>query len=187
MDPAADVGPGRDKANMMDALEHAGFKSMHIYDEGHSHFAAPWTYLVCFKDYETRSSWYKTAPELEIEMHERLYRTKSGRPTLLYFDAPAMMGYQLPSRAHETSNCRREDKPKECDEFPLVDPKFLPISHRKAQMSAILGLSADEYHTEINVDLHNAGNLSAPIFSPITERHMRLFSVRDFLTEYGHN
>jgi S-adenosylmethionine/arginine decarboxylase-like enzyme len=32
-DPAADVGPGRDKAKLMDALEHVGFKSMHIYDE----------------------------------------------------------------------------------------------------------------------------------------------------------
>ena len=158
-DPAADVGPDRDKANMMDALEHAGFKSMHIYDEGHSHFLAPWTYLVCFKNYESRARWYKTAPKLEIEMHERLHRKKSGRSTLLFFDAPAMMGYQLPSRAHETVHCRREDKP-------------------GCNGTYNLGVSADEYHKEMNFDLHHAGELSSPIFSPITERHMRLLSAR---------
>jgi len=124
---------------MMDALENAGFKSMHIYDEGHSHFSGPWTYLVCFKDYESRASWYKAAPELDIEMHKRLYKTKSGRPTLLYFDAPTMMGYQLPSRAQETAHCRREDKQKECDKHLLLDTEFVnvPVSHLKAQKSSI--------------------------------------------------
>jgi hypothetical protein len=69
-------------------------------------------------------------------MHQRLYQTKSGRPTLLYFDAPAMMEYQLPSRAQETVQCRREDKQKECYE-PLFEPEFVnvPMSHLKAEKS----------------------------------------------------
>lgn len=38
-------------------------------------------------------------------------------------------------------------------------------------------------YTEMSVDLHHAeGELveSAPIFSPVAERHMRLFSVQEF-------
>ena len=60
-------------------------------------------------------------------MHQRLYKKKSGRPTLLYFDAPAMMAYQMPSRAQETAHCRRDDKPKECDEFSLKDHKLVNV------------------------------------------------------------
>lgn len=99
---------------------------------------SPWSYLVCFKDYKSRASWYKAVPELAIQMHQRLYKTKSGRPTLLYFDSPAMMEYQLPSRAQETVQCRREDKQKDCYES-LLDPEFVnvPMSHLKAEKSNI--------------------------------------------------
>lgn len=72
-------------------------------------------------------------------MHQRLYGTKSGRPNLLYFDSSAMMGYQLPSRAQETAHCRRENKPKECDELLGMDPKIVhvPASHVNAQKSTL--------------------------------------------------
>jgi hypothetical protein len=107
--------------------------------QGHSHFDSPWAYLACFKDYRSRASWYKAAPELDIAMHQRLHQTKSGRHTLLYFDAPAMIGYQMPSRAQENAHCRREDKPKECDKFSGMDLKLVnvPVSHLKAQKSTI--------------------------------------------------
>jgi hypothetical protein len=50
-----------------------------------------------------------------------------------------MMGYQLPSRAQETAYCRRENKPKECDELHGMDPKFVhvPRSHVNAQKSTL--------------------------------------------------
>lgn len=139
-DPASNVGSEADRANMMDALENARFKSMHIYgDHLHSHFDAPWSYLACFKSYTSRTSWYRTAPELDIEMHQRLYRMKSGRPTLINFDAPTMMGYQLPSRAQETAHCCREDKAIECEGLLGMDPRVVavPASHMKAQKSVI--------------------------------------------------
>jgi hypothetical protein len=76
-------------------------------------------------------------------MHRRLYKTKSGRPTLQYFDAPAMMAYQMPSRAQETAHCRREDKPRECDEFGLTDAKLaiVPRSHLEIRKSVSGGYS----------------------------------------------
>ncbi|KAL3817182.1 hypothetical protein ACHAXA_007725 [Cyclostephanos tholiformis] len=120
-DTAAGVGPGKDKKNM-----------------GHSHLGSPWAYLVCFKDYKSRARWYKAVPELAIEIHQRLNERKSGRSTLVYFDAPTMMGYQLPSKAQETAQCRREDKQEECYE-PLMDPEFVnvPVSHLKVEKSSI--------------------------------------------------
>jgi hypothetical protein len=50
-----------------------------------------------------------------------------------------MMGYQLPSRAQETAHCRRENKPKECDELLGMDPTIVhvPASHVNAQKSTI--------------------------------------------------
>ncbi len=43
------------------------------------------------------------------------------------------------SRAQETTHCRHEDKQKECDKYPLLDPNFVnvPVSHLKAQKSFI--------------------------------------------------
>jgi len=137
-DPADETGPSKDKAHMMEALQHV-FESIHAYDEGHSHFFAPWSYLVCFKDYESRASWYKTSPEIEIELHQRLYKTKSGKPALLFFDAPTMISYQVPPKAIETTYCRKEDTPWECDEYLGIDPELMriPISHVEARKSTV--------------------------------------------------
>lgn len=82
--------------------------------QGRSYFFSPWSYLVCFKDYESRADWYRTGPELAVELRRRLYGTKSGKPTLQYVDASTLIGYQLPSKAQETNFCRREDKAAEC-------------------------------------------------------------------------
>ena len=101
----------------IDGLTESGFESIHTYDEGHSHFYMPWSYLVAFKDYKTRTAWHKTAPEIEIELRRRLHNTKSGKPVLRYFDAATMISYQMPSRATETTYCRKEDSPYECYEF----------------------------------------------------------------------
>jgi hypothetical protein len=44
-----------------------------------------------------------------------------------------------------------------------------------------VGKPSCQYYTEVNVDLHHPGELimSAPIFSPFTERHLRHFQYRD--------
>ena len=50
-----------------------------------------------------------------------------------------MIGYQTPTRATETTHCRKEDKPWECDEFLGIDPEFVdtPISHLEARKSTV--------------------------------------------------
>lgn len=139
-DPAPETGSGKDKANMMQALKQVGFQSMHVYDEGHSHFDDPWSYLVCFKDSTSRANWYRSSAEIEIELHQRMYGSKSGRSSSLrFFDGSTMAGYQVPTRAQETIYCRSENAPWECDEYLGINPEFvtIPISHLEAQKSKV--------------------------------------------------
>ncbi|KAL7541057.1 hypothetical protein ACHAXR_010609 [Thalassiosira sp. AJA248-18] len=140
-DPPDEVGRFKDTALMIDALEESGFKSIHNYDEGHSRFYMPWSYLVAFKHYETRAGWHRTAPQIEIELQQRLHKTKSGKSVLRYFDAATMMGYQVPSKAEETVYCRKEKFPYECEEFAGIHPEYvsLPASEYLKVMSSGIG------------------------------------------------
>jgi len=127
-DPPDEVG-GRfkDTELMIEALKQSGFMSIHTYDEGHSHFYMPWSHLVAFKDYESRADWHRTAPELQIALQQRLHKTKSGAPILQYFDTATMISYQLPSKAQETTYCRKDEYPYECDEWVGVDPEEVAL------------------------------------------------------------
>ena len=77
----------------------------------------PWSYLVALKEYKSKAGWHRNVPELQIELQQRLYKTKSGLPVLRYFDAATMISYQIPSKAQESTYCRREEEPYECDEL----------------------------------------------------------------------
>jgi len=116
--PGEDEAQSKHKFQMMEALKEAGFKSMHIYDEGHAHYEAPWTILVAFKDLKSRARWYRSAAEIEIELHRRLHRTKSGKSPINFFDGPTMLGYQAPSKATQIAYCRNAVTPRECDMLP---------------------------------------------------------------------
>eukprot|EP00581_Thalassiosira_minuscula_P004007 CAMPEP_0183735808 /NCGR_PEP_ID=MMETSP0737-20130205/47687_1 /TAXON_ID=385413 /ORGANISM="Thalassiosira miniscula, Strain CCMP1093" /LENGTH=719 /DNA_ID=CAMNT_0025969657 /DNA_START=170 /DNA_END=2330 /DNA_ORIENTATION=+ len=136
-EPAVEVGPFKDKAHMMKALESVGFQTLLNYDEGHSHFDAPWNMLVAFKHNKSRSRWYRNAAEIEIDLHQRLLQTKSGDPPLRYFDGATMMGYQTTTRSQETLYCRREEVPRECN---------FASSHLEAQRNAGGGEGDKAFH-----------------------------------------
>ena len=130
--------------------------------QGHSGYFAPWSYLVCFKDSKSRASWYETSAANEIKMHQRLPRTKSGKPSLLYFDAPAMTSYQLPPKAHETVYCRKVVTPRECEDgYNGNNPKLInPISIFEAHK--MKGMSQQACH-----------GLPGTVYSPVFERHLK--------------
>jgi hypothetical protein len=46
------------------------------------------------------------------------------------------------SRAQETTHCRCEDKQKECDKYPLLDPNF-------CERSRVTSKSPEEFHWTI--------------------------------------
>lgn len=91
------------------------------------------------KSYTSRAGWYRTAPEVQIELHKRMHRTRSGLPVLKYFDGPTAVAYQTPSKAMETNYCQTEDEPWECDEYVGIYPDMIstPTSHLEVRKSLV--------------------------------------------------
>ena len=107
--------------------------------QSHCDFKFPWSYLIAFKDRGTRANWYRSAAEIEIQIHERMRRTKSGEMPLRYFDGPTMTSYQVPSKASEKIYCRNSEDPEECDShrgFCSTDT-FVPISEFEVKISGV--------------------------------------------------
>mmetsp|Transcript_54572 Transcript_54572/g.163031 ORF Transcript_54572/g.163031 Transcript_54572/m.163031 type:complete len:791 (-) Transcript_54572:763-3135(-) len=114
MDVEEDAGRDKNRARMIELLEKVGFESIHAYEEGHSGFLWPWSYLVAMKDHGSRALWYANAAQIEMEIHRRIRRSKSGAPLLRYFDSATMLSYQVPHKVVETVFCRKEPIPNEC-------------------------------------------------------------------------
>lgn len=65
-------------------------------------------------DRSLKTRWYRTAAEIEIELHQRLHKTKSGKPPLRYFDGSVMESYQIPPKVVETNFCRQQGEDTRC-------------------------------------------------------------------------
>ena len=95
---------------MISTLEEVGFEKIYSYDESsHSHFYEPWQFIVAFKDSSSAvTRWtMSSAANMEVLLHQRLSRTKSGQPALRYFDGSTMTSFQIPPKVTETNYCRQ--------------------------------------------------------------------------------
>jgi len=115
IDPADETGHFANRSIMKDKLSNVGFESIHVYEEGHSGFLAPWSTLVAFKDAETRKNWYRNNAEIDLQLQKRILSTSTGTTSLRNFDGATMKQYQLPPRAFETIYRRREGFQEDCD------------------------------------------------------------------------
>ena len=122
-DPADTVGRDEKRAGITRLLEEVGFESIHVYEESHSAFYYPWSYLVAFKAFENRVNWYLTEPEVEVNIHGRILPTKDSKSSLRYFDGATMVSYQIPHKAFETVFCREEPMPEECLHYRGYHPE----------------------------------------------------------------
>ena len=89
-------------------------RSIHLYQESHCGFGAPWATLVAFKDIATRKRWYRSSAEIEFNLSHRILPTKDGKSSLRYFDGATMMSYQIPEKTFEDVHCRQQTKPHDC-------------------------------------------------------------------------
>ena len=115
VDAADSLGLDRKRSAITKLLRDVGFESMHAYEDGHSNFMYPWSYLVAFKSYSNRLQWYLNEAELEIAIHQRILPTKDGKSPLNFFDGATMKTFQVPNKAFETVFCREYPRPDECD------------------------------------------------------------------------
>jgi hypothetical protein len=112
--PSEELSIDKNRVIILDLMEKAGFKSFHVYEEGHSKFMGPWTQVVACKDASCRNNWYKSVPEVDLAIKERIIPTVSGKPGLKYFDGATMNTYQVPHKAFQTLHCRKTPVPVSC-------------------------------------------------------------------------
>lgn len=118
-----DVGLFTNRALMIEKLEEAGFKSFHIYAEAHSGLFGPWSTMMVFKSYETRSNWYRSVAGIDLQLKKRILPTKSGKRPLKYFDGGTQYGYQVPTKPYEKVYCRTLDGTDKCGHYLGFSPK----------------------------------------------------------------
>ena len=102
-------------------------------------FSDPWNFMVACKSHTCRHNWYLNQASVDIRIHSNLRRTKSGLPSLTYFDGAAMSGYQMPSKKWEIFFCRHSPNTKSCKFVNGFDKKTknTPITDFEVKMSAV--------------------------------------------------
>jgi len=113
-DPSEDFSKNHKRAYLIGALSRIGFESIHVYEEAHCGFAAPWSFLVAMKDYSSRALWYRNSAEVNLEIHKRMLKTHSMKPSLKHFDGSIMREYQVPHKAFEIVYCKKDPTPYSC-------------------------------------------------------------------------
>jgi len=113
-DPAEEITVNRNRAGLTKMIANIGFKSMHTYEESHAGFNDPWEYLIACKSYSCRERFYASSAQVELSIHKRIRRSRSGQSLLKYFDGATLESYQRPRKATETVHCRSMPKPPEC-------------------------------------------------------------------------
>jgi len=133
--PAAQFTKESRRIALIDLLVDVGFEAMHLYEDGNCGFGGAWTFLVAFKKDGDDQAWYRTQAHVDVQIHKRMIRTKSGTHALDYFDGAVMQGYRNPHKIFESAFCRAEPTPYSCktDRFR----ESVPLSDFEVKMSAV--------------------------------------------------
>lgn len=202
MDPADSTGRDEKRAAITNLLKEVGFESMHVYEESHSAFGYPWSYLVAFKAFENRVNWYLSEPEIEVNIHDRILPTKDGQSSLRYFDGATMVSYQIPHQAFESVFCRDEPMPDECKHYRGFDPDDdnIPITALEVKESGDKGfgvfakqdiprgvmVGAEQTSKSIKLTptstdmVHNLGEMFPDAAKSLTDNFMKYFYFYGF-------
>ena len=119
-DPGEQFQLNNNRATLFNSIEAVGFKRMFLFEEGHSNFLFPWSYLIACKSEKCAKEWYLNEAELNLRILERILPTKSGTPALKYVDGSTLRRYRRPPSAWQAVYCRKLPRPDECDTFADV-------------------------------------------------------------------
>jgi hypothetical protein len=125
--PAEDLGVHSNRAKMIELLESIGFSSIHIYGHGHGGYTSTWNNIIATKSWNVRKNWFRNEAEINLEIQKRLLKTKSGIPSLRYFDGATMQLFQFPSKRFENVFCKRTPVPHLCMDSRGFDPEIANI------------------------------------------------------------
>jgi len=114
-DPKPDIGVYKNREALFNILEELPeVAGMFVYEEAHSGFEEPHSFLSVCKSANCRSRWYAESDAIDYQVYDRIVRTKSKERALVHFDGSTQRSYQVPPKAWETVYCRREPTPFEC-------------------------------------------------------------------------
>lgn len=189
VDPAEILGSSKNRALLIGHLERLGFVSMHLFHEvgnfrfsksltrssnkkhpclaqSHSGLFMPWNYLVAAKSLVSRKLWYRTEPEINLDIRRRVLPTKTGGSALQFFDGATMVSYQEPSKRFEHVFCRQEPMPDACEDMRGFDPSipnapidWFEVKESQAGKNAGRGVFAkvdipENYYTSVEIGVH---------------------------------
>jgi len=122
-DPRPDFGIYKQREFLFNKLEaNPSVEAMFVYEEPHSGFLEPHSFLIACKSVDCRSRWYARSDQVDYQIYERIVRTHSKKRALTFYDGTTQRSYQWPKKGWETVYCRREPTPFECA-YRTIDSK----------------------------------------------------------------
>jgi len=141
------------RKDLIKLLEDVGFVDLRTYEDANCGFSDAWVFLIASKSKKSRSQWFMSAADLEVEKHWRLLRTNNGIPTLQYFDSGVMSNYRYPHKAFESIYCASSPTPKSClsnNVFQDRQPD-VPLSDFEVRMSSVGDGSGRGVFTKVDI------------------------------------
>ena len=92
---------------------------------------------MAFKDYKSRSNWYRNPAEIDLEIRKRILPTKSGASPLRNFDGSTHFSYQMPQKPYEIVYCRTANNHEECAKYSGFSPDHSHISISQVEENSV--------------------------------------------------
>jgi len=135
---------------LINLLVDVGFEAMHLYEDGNCGFNGAWTFLVAFKEDGDDQTWYRSQAHVDVQIHKRMIRTKSGTHALKYFDGAVMQGYRNPHKVFESAFCRTEPTPDSCSKTDRFR-ESVPLSDFEVKMRTVGGGSGRGIFAKVDI------------------------------------
>lgn len=137
--PSGEFSVDRNRIKFIETLVSLGFPTIRDYEENHNGFEDPWQFVAAFKDFDYRVDWYADSPIIDLKMHQRGMRTKSGDSPFLYFDGATMKSYRYPSKGSEVAFCRSMPYVTDCAHGHGFDPyrSEIPLEALEVKASSL--------------------------------------------------
>lgn len=113
-DPEELSSTNKNRVKVFNLIENLQFEAIQVYEEPHSGFESAWTFVIACKSISCRDNLFASEAAIQIAIHDRLIPTKSGKPTLKFFDGTTMSKYLTQSPHWETVYCRAHENESEC-------------------------------------------------------------------------
>lgn len=112
--PSSEFSVDKTRLKFIDNLVALGVNAVREYEESHSGFFSPWSFVVAFKEPGSLSEWFSNSAEIDLKMRKRTMDAMGGGSLFRHFDGATMESFRFPSKGCEVSFCRTHASSREC-------------------------------------------------------------------------